>query len=208
MRQQIRPFYNENELNKVYIDRGAYNAGGDIHTKRILFTKNLLSIAGIQEPIQSIADLSCGDGTLIHCLCKHYNANEAYIGDYNKENIDRTKEKLKNRDVKTLQGTIEKTIWEIPKKVDVLLMTEILEHLEDPDSIMKIAFYRAKSVIISTPLDEVGNGNPGHYWSWGKQDIYDMLYEIGWEPLIYSELTLLKPRSDLKFQFWVATSNG
>lgn len=96
-------------------------------------------------------------------------------------------------------GKIEETIHNIDP-VDLFILSETLEHLEDPDSILALMYQKADAIFISTPLDEEPGANNEHYWSWGKEDIQLMLHSAGFhKTVMYSELDFRVSR----FQLWL-----
>jgi hypothetical protein len=57
-----------------------------------------------------------------------------------------------------------------PTEMDVLVMTEFLEHIDDPLTFTKEWMAKTKNAIIGHPLNDPGTIEPGHAWSY---DLYD-----------------------------------
>jgi len=75
----------------------------------------------------------------------------------------------------------------------VVLLGEILEHVEDPAALLAAAHRVANGLILSTPLDEPAGVNPEHVWRWDRAGILELLAGAGWEPDGYVELELKTP---------------
>jgi hypothetical protein len=77
-----------------------------------------------------------------------------------------------------------------PYECDLLVLCEVLEHLDDPVSLVRAWLPKARWVIIGHPLNEP---NPpfehGHIWSYTREDWYDWFRMGGhypWERLEFS----------------------
>ena len=84
---------------------------------------------------------------------------------------------------------------------DVIVLTEILEHLEDPDRLLSLAREHGKYLVASSPIDEVYKGNDEHVWGWTQQQYKEMLEGSGWTPIAYQELKFFPKAYD--FQLWI-----
>ena len=68
---------------------------------------------------------------------------------------------------------------------DYVVMGEVLEHLEDPQGAIKEAMRVLKpggTLVVSVPLNETELGEVDkerHIWSFGEQDMYDLLSQYG-----------------------------
>lgn len=180
-RERCRPKYSDEELAEIY----AAPWGMQPDWKDHVFRQNAtLVLAGrfITEDDHTGADLSCGDGY----LASHIPNIQWLLGDY--------------ASGYQFTGPIEETIRQIPE-VDVFLCTETLEHLDDPDAVLRAIRYKAKKLIISTPICQWWDENPEHYWSWDKGGVRKMLRDAGWEPADFEE-TYCEP--GYSFQCWAA----
>jgi hypothetical protein len=65
-----------------------------------------------------------------------------------------------------------------PIPCDVLVLCEFLEHISDPVRFVKAWLPLARFAVIGHPLNDPGNVEPGHVWSYTLQD-YMRWYEIG-----------------------------
>jgi hypothetical protein len=94
--------------------------------------------------------------------------------------------------------------------VDLFVLSETLEHMDDPDDLLRQIRMFSRYLFLSTPINEVEtSGNLEHYWSWGTNDLHQMLMDAGWTPL---ELRWLVPESTrtlehaYHYQLWMAVA--
>ena len=181
MRIRLRPAYESGELAKIY-QRPHQHSGWFDHKVRVEAT---IAVAKHFTPVDSIADLSAGDATIINAL----DAKKKYIGDY--------------APGYEFTGPIEATIKQIPK-VDMFICSETLEHIDDPDALLFDIRSKTKYLVLSTPIGETGTNNPEHYWGWDAEAIGGMLYKADFESLILNRLNFLSGEYVYNYQIWVA----
>jgi hypothetical protein len=135
----------------------------------------------------TVADLSCGDAAIARSL-QATHAAHAILGDYAAGY--------------EYQGRIEETIQCIaPDAVDLWVLSETLEHLDDPEMVLCEIRRRAKALVLSTPDGENGAGNPEHIWSWDCEEVGRMLEATGWTPELHKVLE--HPAGGIySFQLW------
>lgn len=171
-RERCRPKYSDEELAEIYaVPWGMQDDWKD----HVLRQNATLVLAGrfITAEDTTGADLSCGDGYL---SC-HIPGVRWLLGDF-APGYD-------------YQGPIEETIRQIPN-VDVFLCTETLEHLDDPDAVLRAIRYKAKKLIASSPIMQWWDENPQHYWAFDKGAYRKMLRDAGWE-VVEMEETYCEP---------------
>lgn len=185
-RQQLRPFYSEAEHARIYDHDYDHTRWGD-HLERVAVTAGLVAGAMRRYRLDTVADLSCGDGQIVMQAQRMNFTGQTFLGDL--------------RPGFPYTGPIEKTLDEIPQ-VDLFVCSETLEHVEDPDTLLARIRGSARFLVLSTPDGETGTDNPEHYWGWDRDAIREMLETAGWEPLTL--LTLNAPPSYYTFQIWLA----
>lgn len=74
-----------------------------------------------------------------------------------------------------------------PVKCDILILTEFLEHIDDPVALVKAWLPLARYVVIGHPLNDPGTVEPGHIWTYTLAD-YMAWYPMGGHEHIESHL--------------------
>lgn len=100
--------------------------------------------------INSVLDLGCGDGR----LCDSIDTTIDYMGvDYSKNRIKKAKSVYKDRDFKV--SCIHEFCDNQNSKYDLAVITEVLEHIENPYSIIKQlqAFNKNIKIIATVPIN-------------------------------------------------------
>lgn len=179
MRIQLRPFYTPEQLAEVYDHTYDHTFWAD-HRERVAKTIELLDEFAADTDSRTIADLSCGDGAIVRG--SRHSWDSTTLGDY------------------TLTGPIETALL-TQKPVDMFLLSETLEHVEDPDGLLRSIRKVAKHLVLTTPHGEDHDENPEHYWGWDAEALNEMLSEAGWTKRDHQ---LFTPESNgyYTFQMW------
>jgi hypothetical protein len=109
-----------------------------------------------------------------------------------------------------IHGPIEETVERIGKQ-NLLICSETVEHLADPDAVLQQIRKRTDWLFLSTPLGEGCDGpvpagavNLEHVWGWDDAGIRSMLVAADFRPMYY---TLCDPRAagyTYAYQMWLA----
>lgn len=156
-RVRLRPGWNSEELRQVYAVPHDHRIYGRGHAERVDAT---IALARTVLNVNSVADLSCGNGAIAQAL----NAPATFLGDLGAGY--------------PYQGPIEETIREIPK-IDLFICSETIEHLDDPDSVLDLIGEKTEDLILSTPVDNFGDTNAQHYWGWSRTGVEQMIEDAG-----------------------------
>lgn len=177
------------------------------HIERV--DESVQMISQYSQMLRTAADLSCGDGAII----KRLDLKEAYLADLNGPPAGLATEMVQGGCWKVVNlGSVAlpDSLWKLPEKVDLIILSETLEHVPDPDDLLRTAAHFGRHLFLSTPVDEpADSGNREHYWGWGQDDIHGMLQQSGWDPV---EVRLFQPRSTVDlpgaytFQLWMAAA--
>lgn len=127
-----------------------------------------------------IADLSCGDGTIARAL-------SAYVA----RSLPDIPARVILGDLAPgweMHGPVESTIEELTH-VDLIVCTETVEHLEDPDAVLRRMRAKAGLLILSTPDDETPGINREHLWTWDQDGVREMLAAAWWQPFMSRTVT-------------------
>lgn len=175
---RLRPGYTPAELAHLYPTPHDHTRWSD-HRLRVDVTT---AVARAFTPVASVADLSCGDGTIARALA----APTTILGD------------LAAR--WPIRGPIEQTILDL-QPVDLFICTETLEHLDDPASVLREIRARTGALVASTPIGETDPAvNPEHIWGWDTDGFAELLTEAGFTPETYTSVAV--PGLNVAYQIW------
>lgn len=126
----------------------------------------------------TFADIGCGNGIMLKRLNDSSNKKIKYIGfDYSKFQLDiLNKRKIKHNItvIKTLHGDLEKKIDLISESVDFIFLGEVIEHMYNPDFLIKECYRLLKKdgyILLTTP----------NFCSWYNR----ILFLFGIQPIFY-----------------------
>lgn len=164
------------------------------HQPRLFNALELLNEILATESIESVADFGCGNGGLMRQI-KIGNPDLNIWGyDLCPANVEQAKER--GSDVELVDFVLESNL----KYPQVVICTEVLEHLVDPDAFLKkLLDNGVKYVVASSPNYETPTSHEEyHLWVFQGNSYADMFTDIGWE--------VVKHEKHL-FQFVVAKNN-
>ena len=180
MIKRLRPKWSDEELVDVYSKQYNHEQWKD-HVDRIRQTVMFALIKMPRdESINTVADLSAGDGAIINAL--PYETK--ILGDF--------------YPAFEYCGKIEDTVEQI-QTVDLFILSETLEHLDNPLEVLKQIRKKTKYLLLSTPQNNWGDENPEHYWAWDKEGVEELLKESGFEPIAFMSEKLWYIH-----QYWIA----
>ena len=183
-RQRLRPAWSPEELAQIYAVPHDHRRWPD-HNLRVAVTINVAQwIAG--RVVAQAADLSCGNGAILNAVPAH----RRHFGDL-APGYEHT-------------GPIEQTIVDIPH-VDMFVCSETLEHVDDPDLVLKAIRAKANALILSTPVDAWGDDNLEHYWAWSREDVEAMLTGAGFKSMLFTSVDFRPMGLTYCFGIWAAT---
>ncbi len=162
------------------------------HRGRTLVTASL--IAWLRPG--TVMDPACGDASIVEAAIRLF-PMKAYLADISEPNIKR----LSGHE--TMCTDINLAIDAFPE-VDVMVLTEILEHLPDPDAVLRASRNKAKYLIASSPEMRPGqnDNNPEHLWQFDHQGYEAMLVDAHWKVQQYTSLQF---ESEYNFGIWVCS---
>lgn len=179
---RLRPAHDAETLRKIYAKPHNHTQWDD-HLIRVAVTAQFAHAC--TNHVDSAADLSCGDGTILNAL----NADTKYFGDF-APGYD-------------LTGPVDDTIQQIPV-VDLYVCCETLEHLDDPAATLKLIRSKAKALVLSTPVDAFGDTNPEHYWAWSREGVEQLLTDAGFTVKVYAAVDCRPSGGEYCFGVWYA----
>jgi hypothetical protein len=181
-RVRLRPAHTPERLAEIYATPHDHTRWED-HLVRVATTAAFARACAGR--VGRAADLSCGDGTILWAV----DAEEHMFGDL--------------APGYPITGPIEQTIDQIPP-VDVFVCCETLEHVDDPDLVLKAIRAKTRGLVLSTPVDAWGDDNLEHYWAWSRAGVEGMLTAAGFQPRVYAELDFRSAGGVYSFGVWWA----
>lgn len=179
-RIRLRPAHDDEALARIYAAPHQHTKWDD-HKVRVAVTAQFAHrMAG---RVDSAADLSCGDGTIINALA----ADTRYLGDF--------------APGYPIVGPIDDTIDQIPV-VDLFVCCETLEHLDVPDLTLKKIRAKARALVLSTPVDAFNDRNEEHYWAWSREAVEAMLAAAGFIVVVYAAIDFRPSGGEYQFGVW------
>jgi len=181
MRVRLRDNPTEEELATMYVTPHDHRRFGAGHWLRVETSIVLSTWLATDYQLRSGADLSCGNGAILN---RTRGLSTRLFGDF-AEGYE-------------YHGPIESTLTRLPE-VDLFICSETIEHLVDPDAVLKQIATKAEFLLLSTPINEFKPGNAEHIWGWSQGAIKTMLDHAGWEMLTRNDLILEQTYS---YQIW------
>ena len=147
-----------------------------------------------------VLDPACGDGSLA-LAANHIHNFRAILGDLSQPNIGY----VSGRGGMDWTYSVDDALHTIvrQKGVDVTILTEILEHVEDPDAILRAAREVSTYLVASSPEMRPGqvDTNHEHLWMFDGDGSLEMLQRAGWNPISKTHLGF--PFLEYDFGIWV-----
>ena len=164
------------------------------HRERLLVTAGM--IAWLRP--ETILDPACGDGSVLAAAYALAPFRLATLSDISVPGIASLHLAFPYQ--ASVRPIEEALVGSSP--VELVVLTEILEHLDDPDAVLRLARERARHLVASSPLDERTQNNPEHLWAWDTEGYSAMLEAAGWR--ITSSVILDWPGGYYRFQIVTA----
>ena len=170
------------------------------HQLRTLVTAGLIAW---KKP-ESIIDPACGDGSIVLESMKLHRPNKVVLSDISSKSIASIAEKKKpsKNTVIKVQDIVDALTG--PESFDLVVLSETLEHLGNPDTILSMARDKGTMLIASSPQMRKAqvDSNKEHLWMFDAEGYRGMLMKAGWDPI---NKTTLEFKSEYDFQIWVCT---
>lgn len=149
---------------------------------RLHIAKGIISHLIKFKNIKSIIELGCGDAGLLSLLASTF-PNCTFTGyDLMTTNIKYALTRCQG--LPNIKVSLQDfTKISIPF-YDLCIMTEVLEHLIDPDSI--VSQIKSKHLFCSSPIGErTPHHNGTHLWGWDKEDFLRLFTASNWHVSYY-----------------------
>jgi len=183
MRTRLRPTPTADELAKLYAVPHNHLKWED-HVFRVDVTSALAH--HLMKPGGRVADLSCGNALIARRLQDSHGAT-LVLGDF-APGYEHT-------------GPIEQTIEQIDP-VDLFVCSETIEHLDDPDAVLRQIRRKTNRLLLSTPDGEIDDSNPEHVWGWDAEAVEKMLTAAGFSPDLRATVDIRPAGGVYAYQIW------
>jgi 2-polyprenyl-3-methyl-5-hydroxy-6-metoxy-1,4-benzoquinol methylase len=123
-----------------------------------------------------VSDLGCGDGGLLS-LVQGLPGVTAWGYDFQPSNREGWEERGVTAHTRNAFGTNRRGI----RLGDIVVMTEVLEHLADPHGVLKWVRGKSKRLVCSSPFNENDRVHDEcHAWAWDLEGYADLIESAGW----------------------------
>jgi len=144
------------------------------HRERLFEAANLCAKARDEHGVNTVSDLGCGDGGLLQVLGSADVFDAVWGYDLQPENIEYAVY-TRGVDARLTDFGKDATI----DYGDATVVTEVLEHLEDPHGFLETLPSRV--VIASCPFTETANEHyEFHLWAWDNDGFEVLFKNAGW----------------------------
>lgn len=191
--KKLRPFYPADKLHELY--GHAYQPDQWIeHKLRLDATIDIAVRLATMQQLHTVADLSCGDRTVVNALHDRIGMECVATNDITTGvPIDVALNEWWNAGPDTLPV------------VDLFICTETIEHLEAPWTVLEKIAAKTKWLLLSTPLDEKEDENNWeHYWSFTSTDVAELLRQSRFN-MLHCDV-LMNDHWVYRYQVWTGRS--
>jgi len=101
-------------------------------------------------------------------------------------------------------GKLETNLQVIPD-VDAYILSETLEHVDDPAYVLSLIREKSDYLVLSTPLECWGDTNSEHYWAWDRQGVEGLMVEAGWTVKAFDSVDSRTYGEPYLYGIWVAS---
>lgn len=125
----------------------------------------------------SVLDVACGPGLLCRKIKERRPATEVLGVDFSRVTVTHCQERDRSLGVHYRHLDIRHALPTLGRQFDVVCMCEILEHLEQPESVVTDAMGRLKPggrFILTCPHDD-DIPDPEHVRQWGHDEVFHLL---------------------------------
>jgi len=174
----------------------------DTHRERLLMARDLVVQFAIESNkrtvITHVVDLGCGDGGLLQLLQPYEHGDpriDATGYDFQPANAAGWEDRCV--DGQALNFIVS---WDHVELADLYVLTEVLEHLEDPHQMVRRVAERGAALVCSSPwVEHEGSIDASHAWAWDMPGYVAMLEDAGFavtrsERVTWSQVHLAVPK--------------
>lgn len=155
----------------------------------------------------SIIDPACGDASIVLASHRLHPIGYATLCDISEPSVYSVNDRVKAEGLSascSVIDAVERLEFAAGQGEhwDVVVLTEFLEHVPDPDLILRLARQVGTYLVASSPLivPPATDDNPEHLWAFDNEGYHDMFAATGWSPRVCQNLLL--HGGGYNFQIW------
>jgi len=183
--KRLRSLPSPAELAVMYATPHDHRLYGRGHDERVEATVALAKASIDVWDRGYVADLSCGNGEIARRIA----GRSTILGDL--------------APGYGIVGPIEETAARVGW-VNVWVLSETLEHLDDPVKVLREIRPRAGRLVLSTPLGCWDDTNMEHVWAWDCEGVEELLAEAGWMVTAFDQVDSRTYGEPYLYGLWVA----
>lgn len=135
-------------------------------------------------PHDTIMDLGCGDGALLSELVQKFPNSKLYGSDVSAEAVELAKKAVPGAEFEVLELGTE---FKFEGQYDVIVMSEVMEHIEDDEAVLRTIAPHCRHVVISVPggpKDKVDT-QYGHFRNYYDRQLPEKLERNGFDVVTF-----------------------
>lgn len=194
--ERLRPLPSPEALAAMYPVPHDHRLYGRGHGERVEATI-ALGLEHIDEfDRETVADMACGNAEIARRICVGAFHADLHLGDLAGTGLWPVGT--------SYHGPIEETIHLLPT-VGTFVLSETIEHLDDPGAVLALARSKSARLLLSTPIECWDDDNPEHLWAWGREGVEDLLKRAGWRPVAFTNVDSREYGEPYLYGIWVAS---
>lgn len=156
---------------------------------RLLLAADIVLDMCEEYSIKTVSDLCCGDGGLLQYLKPSFDKRNIQSWGYEFQPANIT-QATNLRDVDVRYANVVEDDIEFG---ELCIMTECLEHFEDPHAMVRKVAENSKAIVISSPNGETPEAHyEFHTWGWSWPAYENLLTQAGYEVVCHEESTIFQ----------------
>jgi len=172
--QNITRRNNQRAYERVYGDEQLLDEY--VGPNRVAFYGEVAEVVASRQP-STVIDIGCGAGNLLHAVVEKTSPHRVVGIDYAQAGIDRARQLVPSGEFHA------RSLYELDlaETFDVVLCTEVLEHLSNPNAAMHVLAglcARDGAVVITVP-DGAADSWEGHRNFWTEWELVEFLRDYG-----------------------------
>lgn len=203
MIKRLRPLPSPDELAVMYATPHDHRLYGRGHGERVVSTIALARGVLGDGDRRTVVDLSCGNGEIARRIVAP--GGDVHLGDlFGLPEMGAPGEY-------GYVGPIEETMGRLPIELVgahdgvTWVLSETLEHLDDPTRTLERIRGYARHLVLSTPIDCWDDDNTEHLWAWDRTDVEMLLDGCGWDAGYFVDVDSRTYGETYRYGIWVCS---